>query len=199
MFRSLTLLQRVTRHAHLIEIFQKHEGKRRRAYMRSGYTRWRRAALLLLYFLLQEACMHGQDCNCYVVYRCLTSLLIVRNEAICCFDYIFYRCSITVMLFRHPLHNTVSLSKPLERLHSRFLQQVPNCNSFIKLTLTERRRFHTAVQVFKVWKCLELRQPELVCHSYSSGTQGLAVGCTWVSCRSELELRVYEVYLVKIF
>ena len=45
---------------------------------------------------------------------------------------------------------TVSLSKPLERLHSRFLQQVPDCNSFVKVTLAERRRFHTAVQVFKV-------------------------------------------------
>ena len=43
----------------------------------------------------------------------------------------------------------VSLSKPLERLHSRFLQQVPVSNSFVKLTLAERR-FHTAVQVFRV-------------------------------------------------
>ena len=40
---------------------------------------------------------------------------------------------------------TVSLSKPLERLHSRFIQQVPDCNSFVKVKLAERRRFHTAV------------------------------------------------------
>ena len=38
----------------------------------------------------------------------------------------------------------------MERLHSRFLRQIPDCNSFVKVTLTERRRFHTAVQVFKV-------------------------------------------------
>ena len=36
-----------------------------------------------------------------------------------------------------------------ERLHSRFLQ-VPDYNSFVKVTLTEHHRFHTAVQVFKV-------------------------------------------------
>ena len=42
----------------------------------------------------------------------------------------------------------VSLSKPLERLHSRFLQQVPVSNSFVKLT--EQCHFHTAVQVFRV-------------------------------------------------
>ena len=44
----------------------------------------------------------------------------------------------------------MSLSKPLERLHSRFLQQIPDCHSFARVTLSERRRFHTAVQVFKV-------------------------------------------------
>ena len=43
----------------------------------------------------------------------------------------------------------VSLSKPLEHLHSRFLQ-VPASNSFDKLTLGERHHFHTVVQVFKV-------------------------------------------------
>ena len=43
-----------------------------------------------------------------------------------------------------------SISKPLERLHSRFLQGISTCSSFIKFTLMERRRFHTAVQVFKV-------------------------------------------------
>ena len=46
--------------------------------------------------------------------------------------------------------SAVSLSKPLERLHSRFLQQIPDCHSFVRVTLSERRRFHTAVQVFKV-------------------------------------------------
>ena len=38
----------------------------------------------------------------------------------------------------------------VERLHSRFLQQVPDYKAFVKVTLVERRRFHTAVQVFKV-------------------------------------------------
>ena len=39
---------------------------------------------------------------------------------------------------------------PLEHLHSHFLQQVSTSNSFVKLTLAEQHRFHTAVQVFKV-------------------------------------------------
>ena len=46
--------------------------------------------------------------------------------------------------------SAVSLSKPLEHLHSRFLQQILDCHSFVWVTLSERRRFHTAVQVFKV-------------------------------------------------
>ena len=46
---------------------------------------------------------------------------------------------------------SITLAKPLERLHSRFLQQVPVSNSaFVKVTLTERRHFHIAVQVFKI-------------------------------------------------
>ena len=45
---------------------------------------------------------------------------------------------------------TVSLSKPLEYLHSRFFTTSSRFNSFVKVTLAERRRFHTAVQVFKV-------------------------------------------------
>ena len=44
----------------------------------------------------------------------------------------------------------VSSSKPLELLHSHFLQQVPDCNSFVKMILAEPRCFHTVVQVFKV-------------------------------------------------
>ena len=44
----------------------------------------------------------------------------------------------------------VSLSKPLERLRSCFLQRVPVSNSFVKLTLAKRRSFHTAVQAFGV-------------------------------------------------
>ena len=44
---------------------------------------------------------------------------------------------------------SITLAKPLERLHSRFLQ-VPVSNSFVKVTLTERRLFHIAVQVFKI-------------------------------------------------
>ena len=45
---------------------------------------------------------------------------------------------------------SMTLAKPLERLHSRFLHQVPVSNSFVKVTLTERRHFHIAVQVFKI-------------------------------------------------
>ena len=35
------------------------------------------------------------------------------------------------------LDTTVSLSKPLERLHSRFFLQVPDCNAFVKVALAE--------------------------------------------------------------
>ena len=45
---------------------------------------------------------------------------------------------------------SITLSKPLESLHSRFLHQVSDCNSFVKVTLTKRCCFHTAVQIFKV-------------------------------------------------
>ena len=41
----------------------------------------------------------------------------------------------------------VTFSKPLERLHSRFLQHVPVCNPFVKVTLSECCRFYIAIQV----------------------------------------------------
>ena len=47
-------------------------------------------------------------------------------------------------------HTAMSLSKSLERVHSRFLRGVPICSSIVKLTLAERCRFHIAVQVFKI-------------------------------------------------
>ena len=46
--------------------------------------------------------------------------------------------------------STSSLSKSLERLHSRFLRGISVCNPLVKITLMERGRFHTAIQVFKV-------------------------------------------------
>ena len=45
---------------------------------------------------------------------------------------------------------STAISKPLERLHSRFLRNISVSSSFVKLTLMERHRFHIAVQVFKV-------------------------------------------------
>ena len=45
---------------------------------------------------------------------------------------------------------SVTLSKSLERLYSHFLQHVPVCNSFVKVTLSEHYCFHIAVQVFKI-------------------------------------------------
>ena len=45
---------------------------------------------------------------------------------------------------------TAVLSKHLEHFHSRILQGLSDCSSFVKLTLMERCRFHTVVQVFKV-------------------------------------------------
>ena len=45
----------------------------------------------------------------------------------------------------------ISLSKPLEHLHSRFYNKfLPVASSFVELTLAERHHFHSAVQVFKV-------------------------------------------------
>ena len=43
-----------------------------------------------------------------------------------------------------------AISKPLKRLHSRFLRGISVSSSFVRLTLMERRRFHIAVQVLKV-------------------------------------------------
>jgi len=45
---------------------------------------------------------------------------------------------------------TAVLSKRLEHIHSQFLRRVSKRSSFVKLTLAERRHFHTAVQVYKV-------------------------------------------------
>ena len=45
---------------------------------------------------------------------------------------------------------SVLLTKHLEHIHSDFLKGISACSSYVKLTLAERRRFHTAVQVFKV-------------------------------------------------
>ena len=44
---------------------------------------------------------------------------------------------------------TAVLSKSLERIHSHFVGSLPCIDGFVKLTLAERCRFHTAVQVFK--------------------------------------------------
>ena len=45
---------------------------------------------------------------------------------------------------------STAVSKSLERLHSRFLQGISVCSSFIGLTPIKRCRYHTTVQVFKV-------------------------------------------------
>ena len=44
---------------------------------------------------------------------------------------------------------TAVLSKSLERIHSHFAGSLSCIDGFVKLTLAERRRYHTAVQVFK--------------------------------------------------
>lgn len=44
---------------------------------------------------------------------------------------------------------TAVLSKALEKIHSHFAGFLCFTDSFLRLTLSERRRFHTAVQVFK--------------------------------------------------
>jgi len=56
----------------------------------------------------------------------------------------FYYCDVAWM----PM--TAVLSKRLEHFHSHILQGLSDCSSFVKLTLMERHRFHTAVQVFKI-------------------------------------------------
>ena len=45
---------------------------------------------------------------------------------------------------------STAVSTSSESLHPRFLQGMSVCSSFIGFTQMERRRFHTAVQVFKV-------------------------------------------------
>ena len=44
---------------------------------------------------------------------------------------------------------TAVLSRSLEKIHSHFVGSLSCINSFVKLTLAERRRYHTTVQVFK--------------------------------------------------
>ena len=44
---------------------------------------------------------------------------------------------------------TAVLSKSLEKIHSHFVGSLSCVDSFVRLTLAERRRFHTVVQVFK--------------------------------------------------
>ena len=44
---------------------------------------------------------------------------------------------------------TAVLSRSLEKIHSHFVGSLSRIDNFVKLTLVERRRFHTAVQVFK--------------------------------------------------
>ena len=81
---------------------------------------------------------------------CMLCIIWDHCEVICYFDYIkllFYQFLITVTLFEHPLW--YHFQKPLERLHSRFLQVLAS-NSFIKLTLSECCCFHSAVLVFEV-------------------------------------------------
>ena len=72
-------------------------------------------------------------------------------QVICCFDYInllFYQYLICDVVWAP---TSITISKLLICLHSCFLQQVPDCNSFIKVTLSECCCFHIAVQlVFKV-------------------------------------------------
>ena len=82
---------------------------------------------------------------------------------------------------------TVSLSKPLECLHSRFLQ-VPDCNSFVKVTLAERCLFHTAVQVFKVLYQL--------CPGYLKDWFVLAEAYTGHSGQNKCRLFVYQINTV---
>jgi len=45
--------------------------------------------------------------------------------------------------------STVALSKLLERVHSWFVGPLSNIDRFVKVTLSECCRFHTAVQAFK--------------------------------------------------
>ena len=45
--------------------------------------------------------------------------------------------------------STVVLSKSLERIHSHFVNSLSHTDTFVRLTLAERRQFHTAVVVFK--------------------------------------------------
>ena len=45
---------------------------------------------------------------------------------------------------------TALLSKSMERIHARFVSHMSNDVGFVKVTLTECRRFHTIVQVYKI-------------------------------------------------
>ena len=55
-----------------------------------------------------------------------------------------------------------SYTRRLERVHSRFVSSVTSSNSDLKLPLTERQTFHTAVKVFKILH--EVAPPYLTRH-----------------------------------
>ena len=83
---------------------------------------------------------------------CMLCTVWNHCQVICCFNYIkllFYWYLIIVMLFGHPLQYHFQSHWNVYTLII-YLRQVPDCNSFVKVTLAERCRFHTAVQVFKV-------------------------------------------------
>ena len=44
---------------------------------------------------------------------------------------------------------TASLSKSMERIHARFVGHMSNDTGFVKVTLAERRHFHSIIQVYK--------------------------------------------------
>ena len=80
-------------------------------------------------------------------------IILDHYQVIFCFNYIkllFYQFLITVTMFGNPLW--YHFQKPLEHLHSRFLQHnlASTCNSFIKLALSECWCFHSTAQVFEV-------------------------------------------------
>jgi len=86
----------------------------------------------------------------YVLNRIRSKLYALNRMNCCltiyCISYInLFSCPflIIVMLFGQLYH-----PKPLECLHSHFLQGISTCSSFVKLTLMELHQFHTAVQVF---------------------------------------------------
>ena len=72
---------------------------------------------------------------------------------------------------------TALLSKPVGRIHARFVSHLSNDTDFVKVTLTEWCHYHMIVQVYKILHLFTLR----ICLSFLRMLLGVFLG-TVIDC-----------------